>query len=65
MATKYGLFLNPLWNQSVPWFIKIDATGVSLKTFVPYVKGTNEKFMVSGTWRRKQDYSGKNSDLLR
>lgn len=64
MATKYILFFNPLWNRSVPWLIKIDATGVSLKPFVPHVKGTNEKFMVSETWRRKQDYSGKKSAPL-
>jgi len=64
VATKYVLFLNPLWNQSVPCLIKIDATGGSLKTFVPDGKGTNEKFMVSESWRRKQDYSGKNSAPL-
>lgn len=59
MATKYVLFLYPLWNQSVPWLIQIEATGVSLKTFVPPVKGTNKEFMGSETWRRKQDYSEK------
>ena len=48
-------------DRSVLWLIKIDATGASLKTSVPHVKGTNEKFMVSETWRRKQEYSGKNS----
>lgn len=56
MATKYVLFLNPLWKQSAPWLIKIGAAGVSLKTFVPRVKGTNEKFMVSETWRRKREW---------